>query len=149
MPLASLILGFAGSVLKDVLIGRREVKAREIEHDTTIEGKKLDEAGEIRRELREQVAKLNGDVEKLNEEVDKLYGQRRDLELRTTDLEVAIVRYASRIEEFITVINFLLEAEEHLDAGHVRRARAFLKLAETDKRMLEQMRLDESKRNMG
>ena len=143
---ASPLLGLAGALLKDVVSGWREKIKQEQVHDTTLEVKKLDEAGEIRKELREQVARLTADVASLNQQIQNLYGERRDLEMRTTDLEIAILRYASRIEEFITVINFLLEAEEHLDAGHVRRARAFLRLAESDKQMLEQMRLDESGR---
>jgi vacuolar-type H+-ATPase subunit I/STV1 len=137
------LLGVAGGLLKDLLQGRRErgtkeierdtaLGSKQIEHDATLEAKRLDDASAIRRELREQVAELSREIKQVREE----HEQSR---VHITDLQIALRRFVSRVEECVTVINQLLEAEAHLDEGHVRRARAILKLIENDRAMRRQI----------
>jgi 16S rRNA G527 N7-methylase RsmG len=99
--------------------------------------KKIDDAARIREELWKEV----GHLREVNKELE-------DLRVRSTDLEIAVKRAVARVEECAEVITSLLEAEDHLDKGNVKKARTILHLIERDRMMREQMDED-NERSVG
>ena len=100
---------------------------------------KVTEQGQIHAALWQQIAALREQIKELSK-FQKGYEDSRAL---ITDFEIALSRTVSRIEELAEWITVLLEAEEQLEAGHVRRARVLLKLVERDKEMREELQLTE------
>lgn len=97
--------------------------------------RRLDDAAQIRKELRDEIGKIKEQAAEWWE----MYQAARE---RITDLDIACARCFARLEECAEVIARLLEAEELLDAGNVKKARAVLRLVETDRGMREQMERD-------
>jgi len=101
--------------------------------------RRLDDAAQIRKELREELEKIKGRAE-------HFWGKYQAARERIADLDIACGRCFSRLAECAEVIGKLLDAEERLDAGDVRSARTILKLVERDMAMREQLEADEKTR---
>lgn len=100
--------------------------------------KRIDEATQIRGELRAEIENLKKETQGIRAFRIK-YEDSRAL---VADFDIACSRCVSRLEECVEVINCLLEAEDSLDKGYVRKARTILRLIENDKGMRAQMNLD-------
>lgn len=122
--LLPVLLPFAGTVLGVVLTRLYDLKF-----------KRIDDAAQIRKELREEIGHLRAAADEFSEK----YQREREI---STDLDIALSRAVSRVEECAEIIDRLLQAEEFLDAGDVRKARIILKLVEMDREMRKQMDLD-------
>lgn len=100
--------------------------------------KRIDEATRIRGELRAEIENLKKETQNIRAFRVK-YENSRAL---VVDFDIACSRCVSRLEECVEVINCLLEAEDNLDKGYVRKARTILRLIDNDKHMRAQMDLD-------
>lgn len=104
---------------------------------------KVTEQGQIHAALWEQIKSLKDEARALAEALAGFRKGYEDSRALITDFEIALSRTVARLEELAEWITALLEAEEELEAGHVRKARVLLKLVERDRAMREEMRLSE------
>ena len=132
---AVLLVGSGGGILTTLATQRSNRRTQEIESSTQVETKKLDELGTVRKELW-------GRIDKLEAKLAELDKQKDEWKDRTENLEVALIRYASRMEECAELFTDLLNAEPtQLDGRLVRRAETLQKLIANDHNMLVAMGL--------
>lgn len=94
--------------------------------------KKIDEADSIRKELREELSKLR-----------EYFQDLQKLRVKYADLDIALTRALSRLEECVDFIRRLLDADQCLAEHDVKQARVLLHLVERDKKMREQLEVSQ------
>lgn len=116
LPLVGIILGIIGKGIYDTRF------------------KKIDDAAKIRAELWEELKSLRSTLKEVE---DQLHEAKR----KEIDMDIACSRCVARLDECAEVIGLILEAEEKLDQGDVRRAKALLSLIERDRQMRRELNL--------
>jgi 16S rRNA G527 N7-methylase RsmG len=98
-------------------------------------GAQLSDSAKIRQELRE-------DLNSLRQTLKEVEAELHDAKRKEIDMDIALSRAVSRLDECAEIIGLLLQAEEKLDQGDVRKARMILALIEQDKKMRRELKLD-------
>lgn len=100
-----------------------------------LRGAKFNDSAAIRKELRE-------DLESLRKTLKEVETQLHEAKRKEIDMDIACSRCVARLDECAEVIGLILQAEEKLDQGDVRRAKMLLTLIERDREMRRELHVD-------
>lgn len=95
-------------------------------------GAQLSDSAAIRKELRE-------DLDSLRKTLKEVEVQLHEAKRKEIDMDIACSRCVARLDECAEVIGLILQAEEKLDQGDVRRAKMLLTLIERDREMRKEL----------
>lgn len=97
-------------------------------------GAQLNDSAAIRKELRE-------DLESLRKTLREVEAELHEAKRKEIDMDIALSRAVARLDECAEVIELLLQAEEKLDQGDVRKAKTILALIEQDRKMRRELNI--------